>query len=250
MSKLLRKQKPMRNVLWALVPCIAGSVYYFGLRSLAMIACCCVVGFITEYIFCKKRGEPVTEACFVTSVLFALVMPPSVGWHILIIGTVFSIMFAKEVFGGFGRNIFNPALAGRCFVYICFPLAMTGQWSIPSTDSVGAIAKSPDAITSATPMAHLKSGRLVISDSHDNNWQQKLVKDSRAIATVTPSKIISALAVGNISGTMGVTSAILIAIGGIYLFWTKTASRATILSVIIAYFVFNQILYFNGVDNA
>jgi len=127
-NRLLRKQPPMRRVVLAAVPCIAGGVYFFGWRCLASVVFCCIVGFLTEYLFCRKRREPVSEAVFVTAVLFALVMPPNVAWHVQLVGMVFAVMFSKEVFGGFGRNFFNPALAGRCFVYICFPVALTGMW--------------------------------------------------------------------------------------------------------------------------
>lgn len=128
-TRILRKQPIMRKVILATLPCIAGSVYFFGWQALmAVIVCCicCICAFLTELLFCRKRNEPVSEAVFVTAILFALVMPPNVPWHVLIIGIVFAIVFAKEVFGGFGRNIFNPAIAGRCFVYICFPVSMAG----------------------------------------------------------------------------------------------------------------------------
>ena len=97
----------MRRVLLATVPCIAGGVYFFGWRSLASVLVCCLFGFLTEFVFCRKRGEPVTEAVFVTSILFALVMPPNVAWHVQIVGVVFAVMFSKEVFGGVGRNFFK-----------------------------------------------------------------------------------------------------------------------------------------------
>jgi len=79
---LLRKQPAMRKVLLALLPCVLGSIYYFGWRSLAIILFCCAWGFLLEWLFCRNRQEPVSEAVFVTAVLFALVMPPSVGWHV------------------------------------------------------------------------------------------------------------------------------------------------------------------------
>ena len=124
---ILRKQAIMRRVVIASVPCMAGSVYFFGWRSLAVVAVSCLFGFLTEYLFCRSRGEPVSEAVFVSAIIFALVIPPNVPWHVVIIGIVFAIAFGKEVFGGFGRNVFNPAMAGRCFVYICFPVALTSR---------------------------------------------------------------------------------------------------------------------------
>lgn len=254
-KKLLRKQPPMTKVLWALVPCIAAGVYYFGWRSLVMIVAAGIIGFITEYIFCKTRNEPVSEAVFVTTTLLALVLPPNVPWHVLAIGTVFAVMFAKEVFGGFGRNIFNPALAGRCFLYVCFPYVLTGVWAPAAQSPQGALAQwstaptRAEAITGATPMGHLKSGKLIVSDdkSQTENWQNEITKDNPEPVYVKPATMLKGLVFGRIAGTMGVTSALMITIGGIYLFWNKTASRATILSVIISYIFWNQILTWFGV---
>lgn len=245
----------MRKVLLALMPCAAGSVYYFGWRSLAMMVFCCAWGFLLEWLFCRRRKEPVSEAVFVTGLLFALIMPPGVGWHVLLVGMGFAVIFTKEVFGGFGRNIFNPALAGRCFVYICFPVALTGVWQPPAPGPWGALNRwttaawpdGTDATTSATPMALLKAGRLVRS------WDADAVKripypvgDQEQI-NLYNGALLKAQLFGNISGTMGVTSALLILIGGVYLYWTKTASRTTILSVVISYVVLNQLLYWMGI---
>ena len=119
-SNLLKKQPIMRRVLTAMIPCVAGSVFFFGWRSLAVVVWAAVVGFLVELIFTHLRKESVSEAVFVTTTIFALVMPPTVPWHVLTIGVVFAVMFGKEVFGGFGKNIFNPAMSGRCFVYVCF----------------------------------------------------------------------------------------------------------------------------------
>jgi len=112
-KKLLLKQLIMRKVLLALVPCAASSIYFFGWRSLFVILWSALVGFWVEYIFTRTRGEPVTESIFVTTTIFALIMPPTIPVHILTIGIVFAVMFSKEIFGGFGKNIFNPAMAGR-----------------------------------------------------------------------------------------------------------------------------------------
>lgn len=227
-NTLLRKQLAMRKVLWATVPCICGGVYFFGWHVLASVLFCCGVGFAVEYAFCRKRHEPVTEAVFVTSVLFALVMPPGTKWHVLAIGMIFAVMFSKEVFGGFGKNIFNPAIAGRCFVYICFPVALTGRWPASAPlKGFGALGQwstaGLDAITSVTPMAIMKQGGAIPQ--------------------------VGELLFGGISGAAGVTSALLILIGGGYLFYKKIASRTTVLSIIITYAIFNQILISTGVIN-
>jgi Na+-transporting NADH:ubiquinone oxidoreductase subunit B len=226
---ILRKQAIMRRVVIALVPCIAGSVYYFGWRSLAVVAVSCLFGFLTEYLFCRKRGEPVSEAVFVSSVIFALVIPPTVPWHVVIIGIVFAIAFGKEVFGGFGRNVFNPAMTGRCFVYISFPVALTSRWALPAQGPWGALRQwttgaAPDAITAATPMTLAKFG-----EAPPPEWVDLLI--------------------GRMSGSMGVTSALLILIGGLYIYYTKTANRSMIVTHIITYGVLYQLLHVLGVRN-
>ncbi len=253
--KTLVKQLMMRRVLLALLPCVAGGVYFFGWRSLFMVAWAALVGFIVELIFTRRRGEPVTEAVFVTTTIFALIMPPTVPIHVLTIGVVFAVMFTKEIFGGFGRNIFNPAMAGRCFVYICFPIALTAAWAPVAKEPLGALNKwttapTTDAVTGATPMAFQKAGQIILKDNKDHEALSAIPADvlEGRVEYVKRGAFYKALLFGRISGTMGVTSALLILIGGIYLFYTKTASRTIILSLVTTYAVLNQVLYWFGVE--
>ncbi len=230
MMKLLKKQPAMRRVMLATLPCVAGSVYYFGWRCLAVVAVSCLTILATEYAFCRRRKEPVSEAALVTGLLYALAMPPTVPWHVVVVGAVFAILFVKEAFGGFGRNIFNPAVAGRCFVYVCFPVAMTGRWCPAAQGPMGALAQwttaAPDTITSATPMALLKTGELVLSSSD----------------------LLHGLFLGRMAGTMGVTSALLILIGGGYLLWTKTANRSMVMTLLLVYAALTQVFHLLGVE--
>jgi len=217
-QKIVLKQPIMRRVIIATIPCIIASIYFFGWRSLVMVVVSCIAAFITEFIFVRRFNEPVSEAVFVSAIIYALIMPPTVPWHALIIGIVFSIIFAKMVFGGFGRNIFNPAMAGRAFVYISFPIALTATWAPAAQGLWGALGmwttQTPDVITAATPMALVKAG-------------------------AAPPPPLLNLLIGNISGTMGVTSAIGILCGGMYLFITKTANRSIIITVIAVYALLN-----------
>jgi Na+-transporting NADH:ubiquinone oxidoreductase subunit B len=250
---ILKKQLIMRRVLVALIPCIAGGVYFFGWRSLVLVVWAALVGFVVELIFTRQRGEPVSEAVFVTTTIFALIMPPTVPWGVLTIGVVFSVMFTKEVFGGFGRNIFNPAMAGRCFVYVCFPVALTATWAPAAEDRWGALDRwntvpTTDAVASATPMAYLKAGKIVLNGNSDAAGKIPFNIGEDDIISVKKQTFLKGLVFGRISGTMGVTSALLIAIGGIYLFVSKTASRKIILSTIATYAIFNQVLYWFGVE--
>ncbi|MBN1361718.1 MAG: RnfABCDGE type electron transport complex subunit D [Sedimentisphaerales bacterium] len=251
-KRLLLKQMIMRRVVLALTPCVAGAVYFFGWRSLFLVLWAAAVGFATEYVFTRRRGESVSEAVFVTTTILALIMPPTVGLHVLTVGAVFAVMFTKEIFGGFGRNIFNPALAGRCFVYICFPVVLTSTWAPAAEGLWGALgrwttAPTADATTGATPMAYLKAGRMVLDSSDAASAHIPFDIPEGQTVQVKRTALLKALTLGRLSGTMGVTSAVLILIGGIYLFWTKTASRTIILWLIGSYAVLNQVLYWFNV---
>ncbi len=263
LKKLTRKQPPNRRVVVASLPCIAGGVYFFGWRSLAMVALACAVGYAAEWLFCRRRKEPVSEAVFVTAILFALILPPTVPWHVLVVGMLVSIIFAKEVFGGFGRNVFNPAMAGRCFVYVCFPVAMTAMWApnvwdLPRTKWYGALdrwtprqvaaepGRRPDGHTSASPAGVLKARQVALKRQQRANAPAEDIRQGeQQVAQARPG--LDRLFWGNISGTMGVTSGLLILIGGMYLFITKTANRTIILSVIVSCAAFSQLLYLLGV---
>ncbi|MHC5074229.1 MAG: RnfABCDGE type electron transport complex subunit D, partial [Planctomycetota bacterium] len=252
-KKLFLKQFIMRKVLLALLPCAVGSIYFFGWRSLFVILWSALVGFFVEYLFTRKRGEPVTESIFVTTTIYALIMPPTIPVHVLTIGVVFAVMFTKEIFGGFGRNIFNPAMAGRCFVYVCFPVALTASWAPSSQGFHGAFDRwstvsEVDTVTSATPMAYLKAGRLVLDPSESASSRIPFDIPEGQSMSLKRSALLIGLLFGRISGTMGVTSALLIIIGGAYLFITKTASREIILSLIITYGILNQVLFWFGVE--
>ncbi len=221
-THILKKQPIMRRMMLALLPCILASVYFFGWRSLLVVIVSCIAAFITEYVFTRRHGEPVSEAVFVTAIIFALIMPPTIPFHLLIFGIVFAVMFGKMVFGGFGLNVFNPAMVGRAFLYISFPVAMTATWAPAALGPSGALGiwstgALPDVITAATPMALVKAGKALAPP---------LVE----------------LLFGGIAGTMGVTSVLAILMGGIYVFITKTANRYIILTMIAVYAVMNGLL--------
>jgi Na+-transporting NADH:ubiquinone oxidoreductase subunit B len=283
-KRLLLKQLLMRRVLLALLPCVAGGVYFFGWRSLALVLGSGVVGFGVEYVFTRLRGEPVTESVFVTTTILALIMPPTVPWHVLVVGAVFAVMFTKEIFGGFGRNFFNPAMAGRCFVYVCFPVAMTAVWSAPAEGTWGALDRwstsvrqeggdvggdedkteelpkplptdvptlsppsVPRAVTGATPMAYLKAGQLVLVSGESAQTEVPFEIPEDQTVRLESIAFWKQLFFGRVSGTMGVTSVLLILIGGLYLFYSKTASRTIIVTIILTYAVLSQILHWAGV---
>lgn len=220
------KQKMMTRVLISLLPILLLSTYLFGLRTLVLLAVVTITGILCEYgIMRLINGSKakVSEAVLVTCLLFTLSLPPSVPYWVAMVGIAFGVVFGKCVFGGFGKNIFNPALVGRCLIYVSFPAHMTVAWSRPFTDFPGGLIRwsgGADALTSATPMLTFNKEGIM------TDYFQ--------------------LFLGNIAGSLGETSALLIIIAAIYLIATKTASWKIIVSTIGSFAVLSSILYFTG----
>ena len=224
MKKYFMPQKMMRTVIIALIPIILASIYFFGWRSFVLLLWVTLFGVATEWIFEKKYGKKVSEAIFVTCALYALTLPARTPLWIAAVGIVFGVIFGKEVFGGFARNIFNPALVARAFVYVSFPEPLTIEWSMPASGFPGGFAtyitQGIDAISQATPMLIFReTGQMVPF-----------------------SKLIT----GNISGSLGETSAILIILAAIYLIYKKVAAWETMAGVLVGFTGLSTILYLSG----
>lgn len=202
LNKMIKRQKMMTNVLMALAPIVVASVFFYGWRTLAVQLVVMTCGFLTEYWFVKKDKKPVTEAVIVTSVLYTLTLPPSIPFWIAVVGIVFGVVFGKMAFGGFSKNVFNPALVARAFVYVCFPNYMTIQWTQASLSFPGGFTKwlNPmvESITTATPLIQYRSEGVLAE--------------------------FNRLLFGNVSGVMGETSKVLIILGAAYLIYKKTAA--------------------------
>ena len=208
------KQVMMRRVIYALIPIILASVYYFGWRVIPLIISTSFFAVMAEWMFKRSTGKPVSEAAFVTSILFVLTLPPKTPYWVAAVGIVFGIVFGKEVFGGFGRNVFNPALVGRAFVYVSFPKFLTIEWSAPIRDSVLGgftryIGPTIDTVSTATPMLTFRSSGEMM------DYGQLLF--------------------GNVAGSLGETSAVLIILAGAYLLYTKTAHKESTFGVLIGF---------------
>lgn len=139
--------KIMYIFLISLIFPTASAIYFFGLKALWIIIASTASAVLTEFIIKKARKKKfiMDGSAMITGLLLALTLPPRTPIWMVVIGSVFSIAIAKEAFGGIGYNIFNPALAGRAFIAICFPVEMT-SWYLPWDFSV-------DAVTSATPLS-------------------------------------------------------------------------------------------------
>jgi len=177
----------MWRVVAALLPALAVSVWLFGMQAMRVVFVSVFVSVLTEFIIRNARKKDMTigdGSAVITGVLLAFVVPPTTPLWMVAIGAFCAIALCKEVFGGLGMNIFNPALASRAILLAAFPVQMTA-WI------------TPDGISCATPLAIIKEGG----------------------AAVVPETID--LFVGTIGGSLGETSAIALLIGGLYLIVSK-----------------------------
>lgn len=215
------KQKMMRTVIYSLIPLILAGTFFFGLRVLILLAIVTLTACSIEWLFVRKKTRKISEAVLVTAILYTLTLPPKTPFWIAILGIIFGVLFGKMVFGGFGKNPFNPALVGRAFIYVSFPHFMTVEWIEPIKGPLGGIgAYSVDAVSQATPLLLYRSSGIVLPYKN--------------------------LLIGNIAGSIGETSALLIILAGIYLIHTKTASKETIFSVIGGFLITDAAFYFLG----
>jgi len=221
-KRLFLMQKVMLRVCYALIPLVFASVYLFGWRSLALVAVVLGFGIATEGLFTLRQGKPITSAVFVTSLIFSLSLPPMIPFWMAVVGIVAGVALGKMVFGGFGQNVFNPAMVGRCFLYVTFPIEMTNQWAGPVWGGAAGFGRwsfSPDAVSQATPLVELRKG-LSVPLEH--------------------------LFLGNTAGSLGETSALLILLGGIYLIYKKAAPWRLAVSCLIGGVLVSTLLHSLG----
>lgn len=151
-------QSIMRDVLIALAPAVIVSIVFYGWRELMVLAVSVASCVLTEWAvtrFMLKKPSTVSDlSAAVTGVLLAMNLPASIPWWVTVIGGVFSIGVIKMTFGGLGQNVFNPAIAGRIFLLISFPVYMT-DWSL--TDG---LVPAVDAVSGATPLTALKEALI------------------------------------------------------------------------------------------
>lgn len=224
-------QKMMRTVLKALLIILIASVYFNGLRVLLLTAVNIVFAVLTEYVFEKKilKRQKVSEAVLVTAVLYTMTLPVALPLWMSVIGIIFGVFFGKMVFGGFGKNIFNPAIVGRCFVYINFPEPLTIHWNqVPSlADFPGGFTTwlfpEIDSVSTATPMLAFRNEGIF-------------------------SEIMDLL-IGNVPGVIGEASKILIILCAIYLIYTKVASWQIMAGCAIGFTAITLVFNMMGVES-
>ena len=190
----------MRDVLIALAPAMLVAVYVFGLRAITVTAVSVAACVFFEWLYCKMTGMHCKiydlSAC-VTGVLLAFVCPVTIPYWTIVLGALFAIMLVKMLFGGLGRNIVNPALAGRAFMF-SWPVLMS-TWAKPGFANAAGVFSTADAVTAATPLANMHQGIMCEEPIMD-------------------------LFLGTIGGCIGETSAIALLIGFAYLLYRKVIS--------------------------
>ena len=187
----------MRDVLIALVPAMVMSVVFFGTRALTVTAVSVLACYMFEKLYCKISGmddKTYDLSACVTGVLLAFVCPVTVAYWQIVLGAAFAILLVKMLFGGLGRNVVNPALAGRAFM-MSWPVAMS-TWIVPGFQNAASVGANADIVTAATPLANMHQGMMPVE-----SWTQ--------------------LFWGNIGGCIGETSAVMLLIGLVYLLVRK-----------------------------
>lgn len=207
-------QKIMFTVALALAPAALFGIYNFGFRALMVLALSVASCVTTEAVFERIMHKPLTikdGSAVVTGLILGMNLPAGAPWFLPVIGGIFAILIVKQLFGGLGQNIMNPALAARCFLLISFAGRMT-DFTVPS----GAFGTIVDTASGATPLAALKAGETVE---------------------------LMPMLVGNIRGTIGETSVIALLIGAAILLVTGVISLHIPLSFIGSFSILALIYY-------
>jgi electron transport complex protein RnfD len=205
-SPHVKSEETTSRIMWSvsasLVPAAIMGAYFFGPRAIVSMALCIISAVLSEYVFQKALGKKVDindGSAFLTGLLLGLNLPPSVPFYIPVIGSVVAIIITKQLFGGLGYNIFNPALIGRAFLLISFPKLMT-IWSEPTAAFVFL-----DAKTTATPLGILKEEGIT-----------KLIE-----LFGDRTSLYTQLLIGHRTGSIGETSVIALLIGVAFLIYKK-----------------------------
>ena len=220
--------KIMGTVLIALLPAFGVGIYQFGFRVVTLTAVFVASCVLFEYLYNKITKKPQTVgdlSAVLTGVLLAFNCPSSLPYEIAIVGSFAAIIVIKQLFGGIGQNLVNPAVTARVFMFIAFATPMT-SWPTPrGGHAAGAVV---DATTSATPLGVLSHGSF--ADVYADGYTKM------------------DLFLGNVGGCIGEVSALAILIGGLFLIWKKVISPIIPVTFIATVFVLGFI--WGGFDGA
>ncbi len=220
-------QSLMRDVIIALLPALAVSAWVYGLDVLKItaiaITSCVVVEFLIQKLFIGGRQTVSNLSAIVTGLLLAFNLPTTIPWWIIVVGAVIAIGVGKMTYGGLGKNPFNPALVGRVFLLIAYPVQMT-------TFSQPTVPGYVDAMSGATPLASVKS----------------LAGDA-SFADAIGSVDFTNMLYGMMPGSMGEIAALALIVGGLYMLWRKVITWHIPVSILctMALFAF-AVVFFGG----
>ena len=214
----------MYGVCIALIPALLCSFYFFGLGAIAVTAvsvasCVFFEWAIGKYLMKEQRTTVSDGSAIITGVLLAFNLPSNIPLWMVVVGALFAIGVVKMTFGGLGCNIFNPALAGRAFLLISFPVQMT-TWPVPGQGFL-----SVDGATGATPLSLIS---------------QILKGDTGKISELPSS---ADMLIGNTGGCLGEVSAIAIIIGLVYMLVRKIITWHIPVSILATVFVFSGLMH-------
>ncbi len=220
-------QKLMYGVIIAMLPAMAVSFFVFGINAvyvtLLAVASCVFVEFaVTKYLL-KREPSILDGSAVITGILLAFNVPSSLPWWAIVIGSIVAIGIGKSAFGGLGNNPFNPALVGRVFLLISFPVQMT-NWPVPFESRFQFL----DATTGATPLAIIKEG----IDAG--------IPISELMAKI-PAYM--SLLLGGLGGSIGEVSALALIVGLFYMLWKKIITWHIPVSMLAIIFIFTGILW-------
>ncbi|MFH0735178.1 MAG: RnfABCDGE type electron transport complex subunit D [bacterium] len=204
-------KQAMWLVVIALIPSLISGLVFFGLYQLLIVAVSIGAAAATEYVIKtirKRKVNLMDGSALITGLMLGLILPPNFSLSSTALGSIFAIAIGKEIFGGLGYNIFNPALAGRAFLQAAFPVQIT-TWTKTNY--------AVDTVTSATPLAYFKF------DHKTTDWVNMFV--------------------GNIGGSIGETSAIAILIGGLFLIAVGVVNYRVPLAMFLGMIIFGGLIW-------
>jgi Na+-translocating ferredoxin:NAD+ oxidoreductase subunit D len=224
--------KLMRDVLIALVPAFLATVWFFGLAAILITAIAVVSCVIFEYLIQKfiLKGEKTVNdlSAVVTGVLLAFCLPTNIPPGLVILGSLVAVGVGKMTFGGIGNNPFNPALVGRVFLFLSFPVQMT-SWPVPK----GFLTGYTDAVTGSTPLS-------VLNESYDKVPLNEIMDKMPGHTD---------LFWGNMGGSMGEVAAFALLLGFVYLLWRKVITWHIPVSILLTVGVFTGLLWLSDSTN-
>ena len=220
--------KLMRDVLIALLPVTAVSIWFYGLSAIKLVVVgvlsCILVEYLIEKFLLKSKITICDCSAAVTGLLLALNLPAAAPWWVIVIGSIVAIGIAKMTFGGLGQNLFNPALVGRVFLLVSFP-AIMASWTAPAP-----WGGEVDAFTGATPLGLIKEGLM----------SGKTVQE---IIAANPNLSTGQLLFARAGGSAGEISVVALLLGFAWLLIRKVIKPTIPVTILVTVALFSGILW-------